>query len=139
MILSLLWQEKAAELPFHCVIRPGCYLIHDTGIYQQAQDKISRRSQAAQTIMGELRSSLFIWAYVLSLQSLVGRLLAWANAMWRLMRGYQPLSGLTLRQQQLHKVDDADTYFIMDQHAVMIKGLGSKLVTCCVFPPHTHV
>ena len=128
-IVTAVWQEKAAELPFHCVIRPGCYLIHDTGIYQQAQDKISRRSQAAQTIMGELRSSLFIWAYVLSLpepgRAIIGmgkRDVAFDAGLPTPEWAYSP------KQQQLHKVDDAWTLTaIMDQHAVMIIPKGARL------------
>lgn len=49
------------------IIRPGCYLIHDTGIYQQAQNDILQRSQFACDIEGKLDSSLEIWAYVQSI------------------------------------------------------------------------
>lgn len=48
------------------VIRPGCYLIHDTGIYQDAQQTVMSRSQLACDIGGDLISSLTIWAYVYS-------------------------------------------------------------------------
>ena len=46
------------------IIRPGCYLIHDKGIYQAAQNEIISRSQLACDISGELISNLELWAYV---------------------------------------------------------------------------
>lgn len=49
------------------VIRPGCYLIHDTGIYQDAQQTVMARSQIACDIGGDLISSLYLWAYVVSM------------------------------------------------------------------------
>lgn len=48
------------------VIRPGCYVIHDTGIYQTAQQQLRERSNLACEINGDLISSLEIWAYVQS-------------------------------------------------------------------------
>ncbi|WP_102795168.1 amino acid deaminase [Bowmanella denitrificans] len=48
------------------VIRPGCYLIHDTGIYQDAQAGVKSRSRMACDIQGDLVSSLQVWAYVQS-------------------------------------------------------------------------
>ena len=53
---------------YQVIIRPGCYLIHDTGIYQDAQDSVIDRSQLACDIRdkngGDLTSSLTVWAYV---------------------------------------------------------------------------
>ncbi len=57
-----------ASLPEHWfgVIRPGCYLIHDTGIYLDAQDAVMQRNQVACDLGGDLQSSLQLWAYVQS-------------------------------------------------------------------------
>ena len=52
---------------YQVIIRPGCYLIHDTGIYQQAQTNVLERSQLACDVAGELISSLELWAYVHSI------------------------------------------------------------------------
>jgi len=52
---------------FTAIIRPGCYLIHDTGIYQEAQQAVIERSELACDITGELVSSLELWAYVHSI------------------------------------------------------------------------
>ncbi|MBW3695874.1 amino acid deaminase [Vibrio sp. T187] len=52
------------------IIRPGCYAIHDTGIYQDAQNLVQDRAQAVNGIAcdlsGDLVSSLEVWAYVIS-------------------------------------------------------------------------
>ncbi len=59
-------KSKGNELDFIPVIRPGCYLIHDTGIYQDAQQNVMARSQLACDLAGDLSSSLTVWAYVYS-------------------------------------------------------------------------
>ncbi|NOU50888.1 amino acid deaminase [Pseudoalteromonas sp. JBTF-M23] len=66
-VVTKVMKHSAHTCEFKFVIRPGCYLIHDTGIYHNAQQAILKRSEAACGIEGELVSSLFIWAYVTSL------------------------------------------------------------------------
>ena len=58
----------AAVLPedFIPLIRPGCYLFFDLGIYQQAQQDILQRSALACQVQGQLHNALEVWAYVLS-------------------------------------------------------------------------
>lgn len=48
------------------LIRPGCYIIHDQGIYQVAQNELLERDQTARNMTSQLQSSLEVWAYVLS-------------------------------------------------------------------------
>ncbi|WP_028021703.1 alanine racemase [Enterovibrio calviensis] len=52
------------------VIRPGCYAVHDTGIYEAAQSQVQARAITNQGIAcdlsGDLVSSLEVWAYVVS-------------------------------------------------------------------------
>ncbi|WP_198411361.1 amino acid deaminase [Marinimicrobium alkaliphilum] len=49
------------------VLRPGCYLIHDQGIYAQAQAQVRARLGGHCPAPGDLQSSLEVWAYVQSL------------------------------------------------------------------------
>jgi len=58
----------AAALPENCIplIRPGCYLFFDLGIYQQAQQDVLKRSTLACQVEGDLHNALEVWAYVLS-------------------------------------------------------------------------
>ncbi|WP_249032826.1 amino acid deaminase [Tenebrionicola larvae] len=58
----------AAEKPAHCriVIRPGCYITHDNGIYQQAQNELMARDSIACDIGGDLAPALELVAMVQS-------------------------------------------------------------------------
>jgi len=49
------------------LIRPGCYLIHDRGIYLQAQQLVRQRLGDNCGISGELQSALEVWVYVQSI------------------------------------------------------------------------
>ena len=69
------WYDVVAEEFGHhhdltTIIRPGCYAIHDTGIYQEAQQKVQDRAMTnggvACDLSGDLLSSLEVWAYVIS-------------------------------------------------------------------------
>lgn len=52
------------------VLRPGCYLTSDAGIYRVAQTNITERNAAARVVdgalHGSLQAALEVWAYVLS-------------------------------------------------------------------------
>jgi D-serine dehydratase len=48
------------------VLRPGCYLTHDIGVYREAQAKIQRRNPIAQEMSSGLLPALQVWAYVQS-------------------------------------------------------------------------
>ncbi|MCC4859268.1 amino acid deaminase [Vibrio splendidus] len=69
------WYDVVAEClanltDYLAVIRPGCYAIHDTGIYLDAQSKVLQRAQVNQgyacELGGDLESALEVWAYVIS-------------------------------------------------------------------------
>jgi D-serine dehydratase len=49
------------------VLRPGCYLTHDTGMYHEAQTKIMQRNPIAHQMRTGLLPALQVWAYVQSL------------------------------------------------------------------------
>ncbi|GAL36719.1 D-serine deaminase [Vibrio maritimus] len=63
--------EEFAHLDaFDAILRPGCYVIHDTGIYLDAQHKVMQRAEKNQgfacELGGDLSSALEVWAYVIS-------------------------------------------------------------------------
>ncbi|MDO3388603.1 amino acid deaminase [Gilvimarinus sp. SDUM040013] len=58
---------KADPDKFIPVIRPGCYLIHDQGIYLEAQNKVRERLGDSCAVEGDLESALEVWSYVQSL------------------------------------------------------------------------
>lgn len=69
------WYDVVAEClanltDYLAIIRPGCYAIHDTGVYLDAQSKVLQRAQVNQgyacELGGDLESALEVWAYVIS-------------------------------------------------------------------------
>lgn len=48
------------------VLRPGCYLTHDVGAYQHAQEQILERNPVARGMRSGLMPALQVWAYVQS-------------------------------------------------------------------------
>lgn len=53
-------------LDLEAVLRPGCYLSHDAGLYRQAQTAILARNPVAASMREALRPALQIWAAVQS-------------------------------------------------------------------------
>jgi D-serine dehydratase len=49
------------------VLRPGCYLTHDAGMYREAQAKILERCPIAARMQAALQPALQVWAYVQSI------------------------------------------------------------------------
>jgi D-serine dehydratase len=49
------------------VLRPGCYLTHDVGVYREAQEKILERNPIARRMHEDLLPALHVWAYVQSI------------------------------------------------------------------------
>jgi D-serine dehydratase len=66
------WYDVVAEVfckaevgqPLEVILRPGCYLTHDVGIYRDAQQKIIQRNPVAQKMGSGLVPALQLWAYV---------------------------------------------------------------------------
>lgn len=53
--------------PLEIVLRPGCYLSHDVGIYRGAAERINANNEVAQNMEPGLLPALQVWAYVQSL------------------------------------------------------------------------
>ncbi|WP_454727614.1 MULTISPECIES: amino acid deaminase [Cupriavidus] len=68
------WYDVVAEefaraeigVPLDIVLRPGCYLTHDVGIYRAAQERILASNPVARTMREGLLPALQLWAYVQS-------------------------------------------------------------------------
>jgi D-serine dehydratase len=68
------WYDVVADVfcsaqidePLDVILRPGCYLTHDVGIYRDAQQRINERNPVAQLMKSSLVPALQIWAYVQS-------------------------------------------------------------------------
>ncbi|MGS0893525.1 amino acid deaminase [Burkholderia stagnalis] len=58
---------KASDAGFaEVVLRPGCYLTHDVGIYKKAQTDVFARNPTARKMGEGLQPALQLWAYVQS-------------------------------------------------------------------------
>jgi D-serine dehydratase len=68
------WYDVVAEIftaadfgsAVEIVLRPGCYLTHDVGVYREAQEKILERNPIALQMHEDLLPALHVWAYVQS-------------------------------------------------------------------------
>jgi D-serine dehydratase len=69
------WYDVVADVfskarlsePLDVVLRPGCYLTHDVGVYREAQQQIMHRNAVAGSLAPSLVPALQLWAYVQSL------------------------------------------------------------------------
>lgn len=104
------------------VLRPGCYLTHDRGIYQQAQAAVMQRLDGHCCPPGDLQSSLEILAYVQSLPEPGMAILNFGKRDAAFDAGL-PRPELHFRPGRDRTPRAADTDWqltgIMDQHAMM--------------------
>lgn len=69
------WYDVVAEefsqpdigIPLEVVLRPGCYLTHDVGVYKAAQEQIQIRNPIARKMQVGLLPALQLWAYAQSI------------------------------------------------------------------------
>jgi D-serine dehydratase len=110
--------------PVDIVLRPGCYLTHDKGIYDSAQTRILEQNSIAREISGQgaLRPALQIWAYVQSLPEANRAIIAFGKRDVAFDAGF-PIPILHYRTKWLKPNEiDARHYRIvkmMDQHAFL--------------------
>ncbi len=68
------WYDVVADIfskadlgeTFEIVLRPGCYITHDVGVYLAAQQQIMFRNPVARSMSSTLAPALQLWAYVQS-------------------------------------------------------------------------
>jgi D-serine dehydratase len=65
-VVADVFSKAKSALPLDIVLRPGCYLTHDVGIYREAQQRIKSRNPVAQRMASTLLPALQLWAYVQS-------------------------------------------------------------------------
>lgn len=102
------------------VIRPGCYVAHDQGIYEDAQQQVIARNPLACNIGSDLQSCLEIWAYVQSLPE-PGRAIIGMGKRDVAFDAGLPIPNLHIDQNGVVSTVGADWKVekIMDQHAML--------------------
>ncbi|WP_434339428.1 amino acid deaminase [Motilimonas cestriensis] len=119
------------------VIRPGCYLIHDTGIYLEAQNEVMARNTVACDLGGDLQSALEVWAYVQSIPEpghvIIGmgkRDVAFDAGLPIPALHYRPAQPTTESHQQnlpTAAPNDWQVTAVMDQHAFLSCPIDSDI------------
>lgn len=61
------WTGLELDRPLDIILRPGCYLTHDVGIYKAAEARIHASNPVARSMQASLLPALQLWAYVLSI------------------------------------------------------------------------
>jgi D-serine dehydratase len=61
------WTGVSLDRPLDIILRPGCYLTHDVGIYKAAEARIHASNPVARSMQTSLLPALQLWAYVLSI------------------------------------------------------------------------
>lgn len=123
-------QLKQAELPtgFRYVIRPGCYITHDRGVYQQAQDALRARDPLSCDLGGDLASALELVACVQSLPGTGLAILGFGKRDVAFDTGLpQPIALYRDGKKLPFEADSAHTENLMDQHAMLRYGKGLTL------------
>ncbi|PMS21329.1 amino acid deaminase [Trinickia dabaoshanensis] len=127
-------EEFAAESKagaIEVVLRPGCYLTHDVGIYKRAQSEILARNPIARKMGEALLPALQLWAYVQSIpepdRAIVGfgkRDAAFDAGMPVPARHYRPGSDAP---REVAPSEGWEVTGMMDQHAYLRIVPGADL------------
>jgi D-serine dehydratase len=119
-VVCNVWGSES--LPDNCrvVIRPGCYITHDQGIYQEAQNAVLARDSYACDLAGELTSALELVALVQSVPE-PGRLIVnFGKRDAAFDAGLpQPIAHYRNGLPQEGGTTGLTTIGIMDQHAML--------------------
>ncbi|NPT35993.1 amino acid deaminase [Paraburkholderia xenovorans] len=123
---------KASETgKVEVVLRPGCYLTHDVGIYRKAQTDIFARNPVAKKMGEGLLPALQLWAYVQSIpepdRAIIGlgkRDSAFDAGMPEPARHYRPGDEAP---RDIAASEGWEIFGLMDQHAYLRIPAGADL------------
>jgi D-serine deaminase-like pyridoxal phosphate-dependent protein len=111
-----------AKKPANCrvAIRPGCYITHDAGIYQEAQDELMARDKVACDLGGDLVSALELVAMVQSVPENDRAIVNFGKRDSAFDAGLpQPVAQYRAGKAVEFAPDTLETIGIMDQHAML--------------------
>jgi D-serine dehydratase len=123
---------KASETgKVEVVLRPGCYLTHDVGIYRKAQTEIFARNPVAKKMGEGLLPALQLWAYVQSIpepdRAIIGlgkRDSAFDAGMPEPARHFRPGNEAP---RDIAASEGWEIFGLMDQHAYLRIPAGADL------------
>jgi D-serine dehydratase len=131
------WYDLVAEIfskaqigePLEIVLRPGCYITHDVGVYRTAQNDILARNQIAQRIGSGLQPALQLWAYVQSVPEAEKAIIGFGKRDAAFDSGF-PVPALHYRPETDHPASTPphwEVVHMMDQHAYMKIANGDDI------------
>ena len=131
------WYDVVAEVfsradigyPMEVVLRPGCYLTHDVGVYREAQKQIQTRNPIAHKMRSSLLPALQLWAYVQAIPEKEKAILSLGKRDAAFDAGL-PTPALQYRPGEVapHPCPEEWKLFrMMDQHAYMKIGEGDDI------------
>ncbi|WP_336983348.1 MULTISPECIES: amino acid deaminase [unclassified Cedecea] len=112
----------AAAKPANCriAIRPGCYITHDGGIYQEAQDQLMARDRIACDLGGDLVSALELVAMVQSVPESDRAIVNFGKRDSAFDAGLpQPIAHYRRGKALASPSETIEATGIMDQHAML--------------------
>lgn len=118
----------AAEKPANCriVIRPGCYITHDRGIYDIAQQELVARDPIACDLGGDLTSALELMAMVQSVPEADRAVVNFGKRDCAFDAGLPQPIALYRHGEQL-STEGIASVGIMDQHCMLHLAPGSDV------------
>ena len=123
--------KASADGQVEVVLRPGCYLTHDVGVYRKAQTDILARNPVARKMGEGLLPALQLWAYVQSIpepdRAIIGlgkRDSAFDAGMPEPARHYRPG---TEAPREIAASEGWEIFGMMDQHAYLRIPAGADL------------
>jgi D-serine dehydratase len=124
------WTGFALTRPLDIILRPGCYLTHDVGIYKAAEARIHASNPVARSMQTSLLPALQLWAYVLSIPESGLAILGLGKRDAAFDAGL-PIPALHYRPQTNTQPaavpSDWQLTAMMDQHAFMRVPAGADL------------
>jgi len=132
------WYDVVADVfcaaqigePIEVILRPGCYLTSDIGVYRDAQQKIKARNPVAQGMGSSLVPALQLWAYVQSIPEKNKAIVALGKRDAAFDAGL-PVPALHYRpgtQEPIVAPSGWKLTKMMDQHAYLDIGEGTDIL-----------
>jgi D-serine dehydratase len=123
------------KIPLQLILRPGCYMIHDVGLYTEISHRIKLSSMESESGESLLQPALTIWAYVQSIPEPSLAIIAFGKRDGAMDCGFpQPILHFRPKSPQsfphplnVHESRGWKVYKMMDQHSFMQINPGDDL------------
>lgn len=129
------WLDSQQRFQLDVILRSGCYVTHDVGIYQQANQRVKSNNPVAREMQGSLMPALQVWAYVQSLPEPGKAIVGLGKRDAAFDAGY-PVVSAHFRPQRAQQSGYATAvpapqewkiFAMMDQHAFMSVPAGADI------------